>query len=162
MKSPVPFPSSSIGSAHEFFGAEPELQAYRRRTRSLLRKYLVLAVETGRLPSLLGREFFRAKVTSYPLHSFEDAVIFVHDMEGSLTELQPFLQQLIAMIVLEEYTEEEAARILCCGLRTVERWYPEALDQLSDVLLRRGLLEAISCQEAKKPPHGVSCCEYDK
>jgi hypothetical protein len=35
-------------------------------------------METGRLPSVLGREFFRTHVTSHSLSSFEDVVIFVH------------------------------------------------------------------------------------
>lgn len=146
----------------EFPSPEPELIVYRRRTCALLRKYLSLSVEIGRLPSLLGRECFRAKVTSYPLHSFEDAVIFVHDMERSLAELDPFNQRLLAMMVLEDYTEEETARILRCSLRTVERRYPEAVDQLSEVLLRFGLLEPLSCQEAKMPPESVSCCQRRK
>jgi hypothetical protein len=33
------------------------------------------SIETGRLPSLLGREFFRAKVTAYIVVTFEDRVI---------------------------------------------------------------------------------------
>jgi len=32
-------------------------------------------MEAGRAPSLLGREMFRGKVTSYRVHSFEDVVI---------------------------------------------------------------------------------------
>jgi hypothetical protein len=54
-----------------------ELRAYRDRTIALLRRYFMLSIETGRLPSLLGREFFRAKCSSYRLVTFEDAVIFV-------------------------------------------------------------------------------------
>ena len=66
---------------------------YRARVVTMLRRYLQYSIETGRLPSLLGREFFRAKVTSYTVVTFEDRVIFVHDMEkcmeigrGSCTE----------------------------------------------------------------------------
>jgi|SRR5271169_6008166 len=43
------------------------------------------SIETGRLPSLLGRAFFRAKVTSYTMVTFEDRVIFVHDIEKCLS-----------------------------------------------------------------------------
>jgi len=35
--------------------------------------------------------------------SFEDAVIFVHDVEHCLEELDEFSQKLIAKIVLQEY-----------------------------------------------------------
>jgi len=43
------------------WGAQPDLWLYRDRTSALLRRYLRLAVEVGRLPTLLGREFFRAR-----------------------------------------------------------------------------------------------------
>jgi len=38
---------------------------------AMLRRYMRYSMETGRLPSLLGREFFRAKVTSYTVVTFE-------------------------------------------------------------------------------------------
>lgn len=155
MTTPLPLPPSC---EHNSSDCEPELSFYRWRTRSLLRKYVRIAVETGRLPSMLGRECFRAKVTSYPLHSFEDAVVFVHDMERSLAQLNALDQRLLAMMVMEDYTEEEAARLLRCARATLQRHYPEALDQLSEVLLRRGMIEPLSCQEAKKPSRSVSCC----
>ena len=63
--------------------AKPELWVYRDRTKTLLLRYLRMSIEVGRLPSILGREFFRAHVTSYRVNTFEDAVIFVHDVEKS-------------------------------------------------------------------------------
>lgn len=137
--------------------AEPEICLYRVRTRSLLRKYAVLSVETGRLPAVVGREFFRANLTSYPQHSFEDAVIFVHDVERCLERLEPFSRQLIALIAIEDFTEDEAAHVLRCPLRNIERRLPEALDRISDDFLRVGLLRPSGCQEAKKPCVAVSC-----
>src|ERR1700688_3050553 len=68
-------------------GSDPDLWLYRERTIALLRRYLRISVEVGRLPSLLGRELFRSKVTSYRMSSFEDAVIFVHDVERALHQL---------------------------------------------------------------------------
>jgi hypothetical protein len=47
------------------FGDDSDLWLYRDRTVGLLRRYMRLSVEVGRLPSLLGREFFRTRVTSY-------------------------------------------------------------------------------------------------
>jgi hypothetical protein len=79
---------------------DPDLWLYRRRTVGILRKYMRISIEVGRLPSLLGREFFRARVTSYRASSFEDAVIFVHDVERSLEQLSEFDKKLIAKIVL--------------------------------------------------------------
>ena len=48
-------------------GENPDLWLYRDRTVALLRRYSRLSIEAGRLPSLLGREFFRTHVTSYRL-----------------------------------------------------------------------------------------------
>lgn len=132
-----------------------ELWMYREKTLALLRRYMRLSVETGRLPSLLGREFFRTRVRSYHVRSFEDIVIFVHDMEASLEKLDRFAQELIARMVLQEYTEWETARLLRCGLRTVERCFPEAVDQLSGIFLAAGILSppdlemGKTCQEGK-------------
>src|ERR1700674_5051008 len=62
--------------------ADPgNLAAYRPYTRALLRRYFRMAVDIGRLPSILGGLCFRARVSSYKLNTFEDAVIFVHDIE---------------------------------------------------------------------------------
>ncbi len=121
-------------------GADPDLWLYRERTVGMLRRYLRISIEVGRLPSLLGREFFRTRVTSYRVSTFEDAVIFVHDVERSLERLDAFDKKLIGRIVLQEYTHEEAARLLQCGRRTVGRRFPEALDRLSENFLAGGLL----------------------
>lgn len=106
----------------------------------MLRRYHRLSVEVGRLPSLLGREFFRTRVTSYHAGTFEDAVIFVHDVARGLDKLGAFEHKLIAKIVLQNYTHNETARLLGCWRRTVGRRFPEALDQLTDIFLEAGLL----------------------
>ena len=120
--------------------ADSSLWLYRDRTVALLRRYLRLSLQVGRLPSLLGRDIVRARVTAYRAATFEDAVIFVHDIERCLEYLQPFDQSLIALIALQEYTQLEAARILGCGPRTVARNYPEVLDRVSEMFLGRGIL----------------------
>jgi hypothetical protein len=102
----------------------------------------------GRSPSVLGREFFRTRVTSYSVSTFEDTVIFVHDVERALTKLDGFSQALIAKIGLQEYSQDEAARLLGCWRRTVGRRYPEALDRLGRMFLDGGLLRPID--EPKK------------
>ena len=135
------------GALRDVAVAIPDLRPYRDRTRVLLRRYFQMSIELGRLPSLVGREFFRSRVTSYRMHTFEDAVIFVHDTERCLERLDPFSQQLIARIVFQDYTLEEAAALLGCGRRTVERRYPRALDRLSELLLEAELLRPLPCQE---------------
>jgi hypothetical protein len=118
----------------------PDLWMYRSRTVALLRRYMRLSLETGRLPSVLGGEMFRAKITAYTTSTFEDRVIFVHDVEGCLERLAPFDQKVIARIIFQEYDHEGGARVLHCTRRTVERRLPEVLDELSEDFLRVGML----------------------
>jgi Sigma-70, region 4 len=126
-----------------------ELSAYHDRTIALLRRYFRMSLEIGRMPSVLGREVFRARVTSYRVRTFEDAVIFVHDVEKCLEQLEPFSRQLIARVILQDYSYEEAAALVGCGERTVYRLLPLALDRLSEIFLGTKLLCASACQEAK-------------
>lgn len=155
------------------FGVSPEMYLYRERTTAMLRKYCQLSMELGRVPSLLGREFFRSRVTSYRMHNFEDVVIFVHDMERCLARLDEFSRQVLGRIVLQEYTQEETAKLLGCGLRTVERRFPDALDRLSSVLLELDLLDDANERHPrgrhvrmepvslppKKPVTGILACQ---
>jgi len=135
-------------------GRNRDIWLYRERTTGLLRRYLRFSIEVGRLPSLLGREFFRTRVTSYRVTSFEDAVIFVHDVERALERLDPFDQDVIARIVFQEYTQEETAGLMRCWRRTIARRFHDALDRLSEIFLEGGLLlpfpnsENEECQEA--------------
>ncbi len=130
-----------------FGETELDLWPYRRRTVALLRRYARASVEVGRLPSLLGREFFRSRVTSYTMRNFEDVVIFVTDMEQAIEKLNPLEKKLLAMNVLEEYTIPEVARLLGCTQRTMERFLRDALDELSRILLAGGLMEKLPSSE---------------
>jgi hypothetical protein len=152
-------------------GSDPDLWLYRRRTVALLRKYMRISIEVGRLPSLLGREFFRTRVTSYRASTFEDAVIFVHDVERSLEQLNEFDKKLIAKIVLQEYPQEEAARLIGCGRRHAVRCFPEALDRVTEMFLKKQLLTRLpstkskskkSCQGGKSDEFLVSDSEQAK
>ena len=120
---------------------ERERRVYRARTVAMLRRYMRYSIETGRLPSLLGREFFRAKVTSYTVVTFEDRVIFVHDMERCLEKLDEFSRQIIARHILQEHDQAATGRLLNCTERTVRTYVPIALDLLSEILIDVGLLE---------------------
>jgi len=142
---PHTFPAQAFDEARwqdDPLDRNPDLWLYRKRTVSLLRRYWRFSLETGRLPSFVGREFFRAKVTYYTATTFEDRVIFVRDVEKSLDRLEYWDRQLIARIILQEHSQERTARMLHWGLRTVERRLPQALDLLSEDFLRVGLLAA--------------------
>ncbi len=127
-----------------FFGAaEVDFWPYRTRTVALLRRYGRASVEVGRLPSVLGREFFRARVTSYSIRNFEDVMIFVTDMERTIERLNSLDKKLVTMNVLEEYSVHEMSRLLCCSHRSMERKLQDAIDQLSRLLLIDGLLDRL-------------------
>jgi DNA-directed RNA polymerase specialized sigma24 family protein len=119
-------------------GLNPDLWMYRARTEAILRKFFRMSVEVGRLPSILGSEFFRTHVTSYTVSSFEDAVIFVHDVERCVAKLDRLSQTLIARVILQGYSHEEAGILMGCCRRTLERNLPEALDRLSEIFLEAG------------------------
>jgi hypothetical protein len=76
----------------------------------------------GRRP-LLGREFFRTRVTPYGASTFEDSVIFVHDVERSLEELNEFHKKWIGKIVLQQFClrTAKASRGGGSGYRSYER-----------------------------------------
>jgi hypothetical protein len=148
--------SESLGDSWDS-GRNPDLCFYRKRTEAILRRYFRMSVEVGRLPSILGQEFFRSKVTSYSVSSFEDVVIFVHDVERSLAKLDRLAQDLIARVVLQGFSYEESARLLGYSRRTVERKVPDALDQLSEIFLAVGILKPLAsaaveqaCQEVEE------------
>jgi hypothetical protein len=140
----------SVGEAQENecpLDRNPDLWLYRGRTVALLRRYMRLSIETGRLPSVIGRELFRARITTYTATSFEDRVIFVHDVEACLDRLTPFDQKIIARIVLQEYDHERAGRVLHCTRKTIERRLPEILDLLSEHFLEVGMLVALPAKK---------------
>jgi len=119
---------------------DPGLWIYRQRTAAMLNRYLRLSLEVGRLPSVLGREVFRSSYQRRQNATFEDAVIFVHDVEHCLEELDLFSQEVLVWVVLQGYSQEEASRVLGCARRTISRHLPEALDRLSEILIREQLL----------------------
>lgn len=137
-----------------------ELWLYRERTIGMLRRYLRFAIEVGRLPSILGRELFRSKITSYRMASFEDAVIFVHDVERALEQLVLFHQQVIATVIFQEYTQEEAAEVLQCGRRTISREFPIAGDCISEIFLIGGLLNRLPTVPVEKTCQGGQAGDF--
>jgi hypothetical protein len=114
---------------------------------ALLRRYFRMSLDIGRLPSMLGREFFRARVTSYHAHSFEDVVILVHDVERCLERLDDFSRALLARVVFQDYTWDETAALIGCCRRTVARRFPSTLD-----LLARFFWRWDCCSRFPQPP----------
>jgi hypothetical protein len=118
-----------------------ELAFYRKYTEALLRRYLRLATQTGRIPSLMSRDVFRGNVSHYTVSGFEDVVIFCCDVEQRLAKLNPHEQQLIKRVALQRYTRGEAAGILGISLNTCTLRYNQAVDRFTGLLLEAGLLD---------------------
>jgi DNA-directed RNA polymerase specialized sigma24 family protein len=72
--------------------------------------------------------------------TFEDRVIFVHDVEKCLARLEEWDRGLVGRVILQGHSHWQAARMLHCSRRTIERRLLEVLDQLSEDFLKNGML----------------------
>jgi DNA-directed RNA polymerase specialized sigma24 family protein len=106
----------------------------------MLRRYLYASMQVGRAPSILGDPVGRGWVSSRPIRTFEDAVIFVLDLEKCLDKLGSLDRQLLSRIVLQEYTQAETATLIGMSVRAMSYKFPQALDRLTEKLLASGLL----------------------
>jgi hypothetical protein len=121
-------------------GPVVSLGFYRKHTESLLRRYLYASMQVGRAPSILGDPIARGWCSSRPVRTFEDAVIFVLDVERCLDKLNSLDRMMLSRIVLQEYTQSEAATLLGMSIRAISYKFPAALDRLTEKLLETGLL----------------------
>jgi len=131
-------PDLSLGK-HDY-KPPANLAFYRKHTESMLRRYLYASTQVGRAPSILGDPVGRGWASSRPIRTFEDAVIFVLDIENCLSQLSILDRELLSRVVLQDYTQEEAALMLGVGIRTVGYRFPLALDRLTEKLLAADLL----------------------
>lgn len=118
-----------------------ELAFYRKYTEALLRRYLRLSMQSGRVPSLLSKDLFRGNVTRYSVRGFEEVVIFCHDVERRLDRLNETDRQIIKRVVLQRYSLSETACILGVSLRSMHTYYGQAIDRVTAMLLEVGLLD---------------------
>ena len=147
----IPFVRGGGEPANEVFEheASPEtdqavpeitLAFYRKHTEKTLRRYLYASMLVGRSPAILGESIGRGWVSSRRVKTFEDAVIFVLDVERCLDKLGSLDRALLSRIALQEFTQLEAASLLGLSVRAVSYKYPLALDRLTELLLDCGLL----------------------
>jgi DNA-directed RNA polymerase specialized sigma24 family protein len=116
------------------------LAFYRKHTESLLRRYLYASMQVGRAPSILGDPVSRGWASSRPVRTFEDAVIFVLDIEKCIAQLGRLDREILSRVVLQEYTQAETAVMLGMAIRTISYKYPLAVDRLTEKLLAANLL----------------------
>jgi hypothetical protein len=118
----------------------PEILCYRGQTFAMVRHFFEISSQVGRLPSLLGREFFRARVSHRAIPSFEDQVVFVRDVELCFARLSEQHAEMITLVGLYSFSRDEVAEMLRCSKAWVNNHVAEALDALSEIFLQAGLL----------------------
>jgi len=123
-----------------------EVAFYRKYTEKLLRRYMRMSFQVGRVPSVLGLDPEKGRVTSYRMDGFEDSVIFCVDVEHCLKKVSGRAQAVLVRVALQEYTVPETARMLGVVERTVIRQYQEGLDELTEILLEVGLMKPNALQ----------------
>jgi hypothetical protein len=119
---------------------EISLAFYRKHTEKMLQRYLYASMMVGRAPAMLGEPIARGWASCRRVKTFEDAVIFVLDVERCLDRLRVSDRELLSRIALQEYTHAEAADLLGFSVRAISYKYPMALDRLTELLLKAGLL----------------------
>ena len=119
---------------------EISLAFYRKHTEKMLQRYLYASMLVGRAPAILGEPIARGWASCRRVKTFEDAVIFVLDVERCLNRLGKFDRDVLCRITLQEYTHAEAADLLGFSVRAISYKYPMAVDRLTDLLLKAGLL----------------------
>jgi DNA-directed RNA polymerase specialized sigma24 family protein len=97
-------------------------------------------MQVGRAPSLLSDPVSRGWASSRRIRTFEDAVIFVLDIEKCISQLGSLDREILSRIVLQEYTQAETAVLLGMAIRTISYKYPLAVDRLTEKLLAASLL----------------------
>jgi hypothetical protein len=135
-----PVPPSAASPHARTPQPDASLAFYRKHTESMLKRYLYASMQVGRAPSLLADSVGRGWVSSRPVRTFEDAVIFVLDVEACLSKLGSLDRLMLSRVVLQEYTQVEAAALLGMGVRTISYKFPQALDRLTQLLLDADLL----------------------
>src|SRR5215471_2696226 len=99
--------------AEEELGAQrADALFYRSQTLAIVRHFFEIATQIGRLPSIMGREFIRAKVSHHRIPSFEEQAVFVHDVELALSRLNEADAEVIALVGLFQYSLTDVATML--------------------------------------------------
>lgn len=119
---------------------EIDLYFLRAHTHGLLRRFLYASFQPCRVGSVLRDPVGRGWVSSRPILTFEDALIFVHDMERCLKTLPSLDRDILTRCVLQEYTQPEAAVLLGMSARTISYKYAAAMDRLTAKLIEDEIL----------------------
>jgi hypothetical protein len=132
-----------------------EYSIFRTHTLKLLQHYLRLSLDYGRIPSVLGGQVTRARVSHSKMHSIEDDTIFIHDVSRCLEqELKEEDLRLMALIVFMDHTFEEAAAMQGYSLRQTYRMFYDLMDRLTRAFFDREFLNREKLMGVLKKPMG--------
>jgi DNA-directed RNA polymerase specialized sigma24 family protein len=115
------------------------LIALRSYTRTLIRRYLYARYQAARVYSSMGRRL-GGRASCRPIRTFEDALVFVIDMDRCLDSLNSLDRDLVRRVLIQDYTEAEAAVLFGMSARSVAYKLPAAIDRLTQRLIHSGLL----------------------
>jgi hypothetical protein len=118
----------------------PEMLCFRGQTFALVRHFFELSCQVGRLPSLLGRELFRSRVSHHAIPSFEEQVVFVRDVELCLAKLSEENAEIITLVGLYDFSHDEVAEMLRCSKAWITQRLALAIDSLAEIFLQAGVL----------------------
>jgi len=121
-------------------GARADALFFRGQTLAIVRHFFESASQIGRLPSILGREFFRARISHHAIPSFEEQAVFVHDVERALGRLEERDAEVIALVGLFHYSLEDVAAMLGRSRSGIGLRFADSIDRLSAIFLESGLL----------------------
>jgi len=113
---------------------------YRKHTEKLLQRYLQASFLIGRSPTLLAESVDQGWASCRKVRTFEDALIFVLDIEKCIRKLSKLDLQIISRVVIQNNTQKEAAALIGINLKTLNLRLPEALDRLTEKLVKADLL----------------------
>ena len=122
------------------FDPEPETVCYRGQALAIVRHFFEMSCQLGRLPSILGREFFRAKVSHHAIPSFEDQALFAHDVRQSLNRLNDSEMEVLTLVGLYDLNLDEAAKLLGYSPGYTSQRFGDALAMLTQIFLDNGVL----------------------
>ena len=132
-----------------------EFSIFRKATLRLLRYYFKLSLDYGRIPSVLGGEVMRSRVSHAKMYTIEDETIFLHDMNRCMEqELGEMELKILALVVFMDHTFEQTGAILQYSEKQVRRIFPNVIDRLARAFFEREFLNRAELMEGKKKPMG--------
>jgi DNA-directed RNA polymerase specialized sigma24 family protein len=121
-------------------GVSFEVIFLRANTQTLFRRYCYASLMLSRVASSLPSARSAPHSSCRPVNTFEDALIFVVDMERCIARLNPIDRGILTRVIKQSYSASETAALLGLPPGALHTRFPRALDRLTQELLKAGLL----------------------